>query len=153
MSQISPELYKKIHAAMPIPCIDAVICHENKVLLCIRTNKPAQGLWWFPGGRVLKGELLIDAVKRKVQEETGLEASDIKMLGTEETLFPDGPFGEPTHTINVVFRVNLSIPQDATIADGQHVKMCWFTDLPKDLHPYIQKYAERALEENNSDLP
>lgn len=129
---------------MPIPCVDAVICHKDETLLCMRTNKPAQGLWWFPGGRILKGELLLDAVTRKVKEETGLEIASIKMLGTEETLFEDGPFGEGTHTINSVFLVTPVMPDSATVADAQHEKIHWFKQLPENLHPYIQKYVDLA---------
>lgn len=131
---------------MPIPCVDVVLRHEEKVFLCKRVNKPAQGLWWLPGGRVMKGELLQDAARRKVKEETGFEITDLELLGTEETIFPDGPFGMPTHTINVIFRATVSTSQVTSVTDGQHDKMQWFTKLPEDLHPYIKKYVEKALQ-------
>ena len=48
------ELYKRIHKTMPIPCVDVVIRHKDRFLLCKRKNEPAKGLYWFVGGRVLK---------------------------------------------------------------------------------------------------
>ena len=52
---IPTELYARILQDMPIFCVDAIVLHHGKVLLVYRNNKPAQHLWWVPGGRVLKG--------------------------------------------------------------------------------------------------
>ncbi len=146
MQHIPDDLYRQIHASMPIPCADAVICHDKRVLLCKRTNNPAKGLYWFPGGRVLKDETLREAVMRKVREETGLEVTIEENLGVDETIFPDGPFGGPTHTINVVFAVTPTSTAIPASIDTQHSEMRWFDETElNSLHPYIQTYAQRAL--------
>ena len=80
VDQIPKNTYKKIHALMPIPCVDIVIVHNGAVLLGLRNNKPAQGTYWFPGGRVLKGETLFEAAQRKTKQETGLNIKIIKQL-------------------------------------------------------------------------
>ena len=146
MHNIPLSLYKKIHAAVPISCVDAIIVNKNKeVLLCHRTNKPALGSWWFPGGRVLKGETLNEAIVRKVKQETGLDVKIIKKLGTDETMFPDGPFGGPTHTINTVFLVTPK-PGGKIKADQQSDQLAWFKTLPKNPQPYIKKFMKIALD-------
>jgi len=66
---INPELYKKINETMPITAVDIILVKDGKFLLGKRNNKPVQNKWWLPGGRILKGELLKNAVKRKVKEE------------------------------------------------------------------------------------
>ena len=131
---------------MPIPCVDIVIVHNGAVLLGLRNNKPAQGTYWFPGGRVLKGETLFEAAQRKTKQETGLNIKIIKQLGADETIFPDGPFEGNTHTINVVF---LATCKEADIlkADSQNSDLKWFTKLPKNSPTYIKKFTKRAFEE------
>ena len=146
MSEHIPlELYKQIHASLPIPCVDAVILNTNKeVLLCHRLNKPAQGTWWFPGGRVLKGETMEDAIVRKVKQETNLDVDIVKQLGTDQTMFPDGPFGGPTHTINTVFLVTIKDHTDIH-PDIQSDQIQWFTTIPENSPEYIKKYIKLAL--------
>jgi colanic acid biosynthesis protein WcaH len=151
MTKIPDSLYQQIHSSMPIPCVDAVIIHDGQVLLGQRNNKPAQGQWWLPGGRVRKGETLQAAITRKVKEETGLNLETIKQIGTGETIFPDGPFGEPTHTINTYF---LAIPHTpiTLIPDLQHDNLQWFSDLPENIHPYVSTCINQAKAEYNLSL-
>ena len=146
MSEHIPlELYKQIHASLPIPCVDAVILNTNKeVLLCHRLNKPAQGTWWFPGGRVLKGETMEDAILRKVKQETNLDVDIVKQLGTDQTMFPDGPFDGETHTINTVFIVTPKNGGDLAV-DNQSDELQWFNKIPKNSAAYIKKYIKLAL--------
>ncbi len=60
------------------PAVGALVLHCGKVLLVLRANSPYKGEWAVPGGRVLPGETLQQAVEREVQEETGIvvRASD-----------------------------------------------------------------------------
>jgi ADP-ribose pyrophosphatase YjhB (NUDIX family) len=46
---------------------------RGRVLLVQRGRPPAQGLWSVPGGKVQWGEMLVDACRREVLEETGVE--------------------------------------------------------------------------------
>lgn len=131
---------------MPIPCVDIVIVNEGAVLLGRRVNKPAQGKYWFPGGRVAKGETLIKAAQRKAKEETGLTVKILKQLGTDETIFLDGPFDGPTHTINVVFLATFK-KGDELKTDRQNDTLEWFTTLPKNSPAYIKKFTTLALAE------
>ncbi|KAL7545925.1 hypothetical protein ACHAWF_009275 [Thalassiosira exigua] len=44
-------------------------------LLVQRGNEPNRGMWSFPGGRIEPGEGTLDAAKRELAEETGLEVA------------------------------------------------------------------------------
>ena len=57
--------------------VGALIIKDGKVLLVKRANEPNKGKWSIPGGVVKLGESLIDALKREIEEETGLK---IKVL-------------------------------------------------------------------------
>jgi colanic acid biosynthesis protein WcaH len=142
--EIPIKLYKQIHASMPIPCVDAVVVDGGKALLFRRTNQPAKGQYWFPGGRVYKGETLKEAVLRKVKEETGLDVKIISQLGNEETIFAEGPFDGPTRTINTVFLVKLK-KGDVIKIDSQHDDLKWVNKAPRESHTYIKKFIRAAL--------
>lgn len=135
--------YQKIHELMPILCVDLVLVRDKKVLLCKRTNKPAQGKFWLPGGRIHKGETFSEAVKRKLAQETGLTAQKVTRLDVAETMFVDGPFGSPTHTVNVIFLV--TVKKGDIKNDSQHDEWMWADQKTKNLDPYVKKYLKLAL--------
>jgi ADP-ribose pyrophosphatase YjhB (NUDIX family) len=45
---------------------------KKECLLVLRSSEPVKGVWWLPGGQLLKGESFFAAAKRKAQQETGL---------------------------------------------------------------------------------
>lgn len=136
---IPSELYALIIEHMPIPCVDVVVVHQNKALLVNRTNHPAKGEWWLPGGRVLKGELLVQTAKRKAREELGVEVHVGPLVHTEETIFLIGPTGIPVHTVNACFYVSPADSLSSISFDHQHDDFRWI-EMPDDsLHPYIKR--------------
>lgn len=63
-------------------CAVIVINKDSKVLLGKRKNSYKAGYYGLPGGRVDSQEKLIDATKRELFEETGLEANQLEFVGT-----------------------------------------------------------------------
>lgn len=57
----------------PVVGVGGVIVRDGLVVLVKRAHEPRRGEWSLPGGRVELGETLVDAVRREVLEETGLE--------------------------------------------------------------------------------
>ena len=57
----------------PIPAVAGVIVRDGEILLVRRGVEPSKGKWSVPGGSVEWGETLVEALKREVREETGLE--------------------------------------------------------------------------------
>ena len=81
----------------PLVSIDLIVKDERgRVLLGLRKNKPAQGFWFVPGGRIYKDEHIEQALARIGQEELGfaLDASAVKFLGVYEHLYEDNVFSE-----------------------------------------------------------
>jgi 8-oxo-dGTP pyrophosphatase MutT (NUDIX family) len=53
---------------------------EGKLLLLQKSMRKSEHLWDLPGGRIHKNEALEDALKREVDEETGLKILQIVPL-------------------------------------------------------------------------
>ena len=124
MSHINQIIYNQILENMPIICVDGVIINnENEILFLKRENEPAKNEWWFPGGRLLKNEKLEDAIIRKVKEETNLDVEVVKYIGTTETIFDNGPFDIPVHTVNFTYQLKL-VSIDIKI-DSHHSDYLW----------------------------
>jgi len=141
---IPTKIYRRIHTLVPIACVDAIVIHKGKFLMGKRMNKPARGKWWFPGGRIFKGETLRHAVLRIVKGETGLRARIVKCLGADEQFFKDGHFGTPIHTITVVFLTTAkSLPTHLTL-ESQHERFHWFSKIQKSWHPYVKRSLRLA---------
>ena len=58
----------------------AAIFDEEGRILCVRTNYAVK-TWTTPGGRVEPGESPLDALRREVLEESGLEVEPGELIG------------------------------------------------------------------------
>lgn len=126
------EDYKKIAAVLPILCVDVIIKNaKGECLLIKRANEPLKDQWWVIGGRVLMGESLEQAARRKVKEEVGLEIDDVKSIGYYEDAFETNPFGltTPLHSVSVVFSTVIEDKQRVTL-DYQSSDWKYSKELP-----------------------
>jgi len=67
---------------LPVPTLGVsgiVFNNQKQILLIQRNQPPAMGLWSIPGGKLEPGESLVEACKREIKEETGLD-TDIKNI-------------------------------------------------------------------------
>ena len=64
----------------PKVTVAAIILKKGKLLLEKRAIEPFKEYWCLPGGHIEKGESAIDAVKREIREETGLNVKSCKFL-------------------------------------------------------------------------
>lgn len=57
----------------PIVAVGGIVVRDGRVLLVQRGREPSTGRWTIPGGAVLVGERLQEAVVRELREECGIE--------------------------------------------------------------------------------
>ncbi len=136
MNLIAVEEYRKILEVLPILCVDIIAQNSaGEYLLIKRANEPKKDVWWVIGGRVLKGETLNEAVKRKVKEETALDVTDLKPIGYFELVQGANPFGLPFeyHTVSVVFSAVIDETQPILL-DKQSLGYKFSKDLPPDFY-------------------
>jgi colanic acid biosynthesis protein WcaH len=73
-SMLDGATFKTVIDSTPLISIDLVVRDgEGRVLLGQRLNRPAQGFWFVPGGRILKSESLSSAFRRLTLDELGIE--------------------------------------------------------------------------------
>lgn len=99
----------------PLVSIDLIVTDGNRrVLVGRRRNRPAQGTWFVPGGRIAKDESLDAAFRRIVHNELGVasvERSSSRFFGVFEHCYDDnfsGTQGFGTHYIVLAYAMSLS---------------------------------------------
>lgn len=128
--------------------IDLILMDEqNRVLLGQRTNAPARGYWFVPGGRILKDETTPEAAVRIVKRELGLDAlpAPLELQGIYDHIYEDSYFDPSVGTHYVVLACRCRIPSDLPITpDDQHESLQFFSvdDLlaSPDVHQYTKNY-------------
>lgn len=116
----------------PLVSIDLIIQNpEGKVLLGKRCNKPAQGYWFVPGGRILKNETIEQAIKRISNIELGfeIELKDVELIGAYDHIYDDNFAGaENINTHYVALGHKYQASHDITIVtDTQHNEIDWLS--------------------------
>lgn len=79
-------MYKKEHIVTSVVAV--IVDEEGRVLLTRRNIAPFQDLWVMPGGKIDLGEKILDALKREVHEEVGLEIEIQGLIDVFEHLTP-----------------------------------------------------------------
>ncbi len=127
--KIPSSLYELIIDVLPIASVEAIISKDNSLLFLRRKNSPAKGQWWFPGGRIRKGETLEEALYREVKEETGLEVIKSELVNVYSRIF------EERHDITIAYYCKCK-PDKITL-NKEHSAYKYFKKLPANIHPYL----------------
>lgn len=128
--------------------VDAVVFGYDQeagisVVLIKRKNEPFQKMWALPGGLVLNGESLDEAVNRELKEEAGI---DVNYL---EQLYSFGnPDRDPRNQVVSVSYFGLIRPQDYQLsAQTDAEDVAWFNikKLPSRLAFDHKKIIDTAI--------
>jgi len=100
--------------ATPALTVDCVLYDpRGRVLLIRRKNDPFEGGYALPGGFVDVGETIEDACRREVSEETGVTATDLRLVG----IYSDPKRDPREHTVSAVFLAVLDKPATPKAGD------------------------------------
>ncbi len=130
MKRLDVPTFSTIVAQTPLVSIDLVLRNNaGKVLLGQRNNRPAQGMWFVPGGRILKDEKISDAFTRLTVEELGVDipVENGRFLGVYEHFYPDNFTGEgfSTHYVVLGYQLTLELDLDR-LPHEQHRAYHWW---------------------------
>jgi colanic acid biosynthesis protein WcaH len=123
--------FLEIIDSTPLVSIDLILEDDNgDVLLGKRVNRPAQGYWFVPGGRIMKNEKLADAMKRISTIELGftVNISDAHLLGSFDHIYDDNRFAADrinTHYVVLAYKLN-ACDKLAVRPDYQHSEIKWW---------------------------
>jgi len=102
---------------------------DKSILFLRRNNDPVKGQWWFPGGRVRKGETLVEALNREVKEETGLEVIESELVNGYSRIF------DTRHDISIAYLCDCK--GEKIKLNNEHSEYKYFKKLPTNIHPYL----------------
>ncbi|WP_224214277.1 GDP-mannose mannosyl hydrolase [Vibrio metschnikovii] len=132
MQRLDKETFKTIVASTPLVSIDLIIRNScNQVLLGLRTNRPAQGFWFVPGGRIGKDETFEQAFLRLTELELGypIPLNDASFLGPYQHLYSDNFSGTDFSTHYVVLGYQLMLDLDLqALPVEQHQNYQWWDE-------------------------
>lgn len=122
---------------------------EDRILLLLRSknSKQFKHIWDLPGGKVDSSESREVALRRELNEETGLACDTLTELG--ERQFEVGE----THCIETLYSADLVGPSDVRLSD-EHEEYRWVTleslesgEIP--LLPCMAEFAQNCKELHN----
>lgn len=132
-------------ATMPQPCVELVVeGPEEGILLVKRTNRPAQWEWFWPGGRLYRGEDVRPAARRIAREELGIQVGVRDLLGVQSHFWAETSVEglDDRHTVNVVFLVEPVADDPDIELDEQHSDYRYLRERERGLHEYVQTYID-----------
>lgn len=126
---LSSEDLENVVKHTPLVSIDLLVHdYENNFLLGYRTNSPAKGYYFVPGGRILKDESLSSAFSRITKYELGIEIKieNSKFKGVYEHRYGDNFLNSDfsTHYIVLAYILNLEI-SNLKLPMDQHSDYVW----------------------------
>jgi colanic acid biosynthesis protein WcaH len=138
--------YAQVVQDLPICCVDIFVYNPNlkSYFLVLRKQKPVQGIWWYPGGRLFKGESFFECAQRKCKQEAGLDIEPVIVLDSYSTIFPDSEWNCQTHTINIAVFA-LCVQNELPDLDGNHEQWQWQPIDKWPEHPYLHDIYLRVL--------
>lgn len=146
---MNAEKFLEIVDSTPLVSIDIILKNASgEVLLGHRTNRPAQGYWFVPGGRIRKNETLRAALARISLVELGFEIAieHTRLLGAYDHIYEDnfhGVAGINTHYVALAHEFELPKGQMVD-SDSQHSEVKWWAVsdilISEDVHQNTKAY-------------
>lgn len=149
---LDAQTFLNVVANTPLVSIDFILQRGEKVLLGLRKNRPAQNFWFVPGGRILKGETIRQAIKSIAEKELGIARMiengqlNVTFYGTFEHFYEDCFVGEVASTHYVVLAHKIELPTDFAMpaVDEQHAEFRWWSIsemlASNKVHQYSKNY-------------
>lgn len=145
--KLDTDFYKEAVETLPIMCVDTFLVDsdEKNYFLVYRKNRPAKGIFWVPGGRMIKGETFFQSAERKCKEEIGITIEAKKVLGTYNLMFSDSEWDTPTHTPVVAVLALYDLQKGPVSLNDLHADGKWVPLFEPNNIDYIEKMRKKVV--------
>jgi colanic acid biosynthesis protein WcaH len=141
--------FKTVIASSPLVSIDFIVRNnKGKILLGERTNRPAKGYWFVPGGRILKDESFADAFERLIKIELGITTVASKFKGVYQHFYDDN-FSEEkftTHYVVLAYEIKFN-GELSSLPVKQHSNYYWLSEsellVSEKVHTHSKWYFQK----------
>ena len=141
---LDKNIFSQVVENTPLIAIDLLVQNDKKqILLGKRTNEPALGYWFVPGGRIFKDESLDDAFERTVEEELylNLQRTDAVFDKTYEHFYNNNVFNDNFSTHYIVLAHKITINKLPSV-NKQHSRYRWFEIEELLEHENVHNYTK-----------
>ncbi len=132
--RIPDEVFKEVLKWLPIMTSDFIVTRLNsssgkrEFLLGYRAEAPFKDAWFVTGGRLNWGETTMEACKRHLKRELGLEGVTPRFVGQVSVMNPESATRPLWHSIWNLHEV--FVAPDAVIKpNAENAKVGWFTKI------------------------
>jgi 8-oxo-dGTP diphosphatase len=124
----------------PLVGVSVLIKNGDRILLEKRDRDPGMGAWKAPGGHLEFGEDLEQTATREVEEEVGVNISNLKFRTITNDIFEDGS----KHYITIWMEATYESGEPQVKAPYEESEIGWFTwgSLPQPLYLPIRHLLE-----------
>lgn len=147
--KLAPEDFDDVVRLTPLVAIDLIVLSpDGRILVGWRSNEPAKGCFFTPGGRISKNETLAAAFRRISLAELGVEKqiTEARFVGVYEHFYATnnhGVAGFGTHYVVLAYELTAA-PQDMQLPKDQHGEFAWLTEAEllrrPDVHDNVKAY-------------
>jgi len=147
---------RKIVGTMPILVCGAstiVVNEKGEILLQLRKDNLH---WGYPGGVVDINEVVEEAAKRELQEETGIVAASMELFGvfSGEELYYVYPHGDEISNVDIVYVCkDYSGQPVADMVESVDVRFFAIDNLPDNISPPCKPALRKYLEGRHMKHP
>ena len=141
---LEPEEFDTVVRLTPLVAIDLIVrSPEGRILVGRRSNEPAKGSFFVPGGRISKNETLAAAFRRISLAELGLEQKieEARFLGVYEHFYATNNHqvaGFGTHYVTLAYELTSPV-RDLQLPKDQHDGFAWLTEAELRRSPEVHQ--------------
>ncbi len=140
---------RRKYPQQPVVGVGGVVIHQGRVLLVRRARPPLQHEWSIPGGALEVGETLLEALRREMKEETGLEVEPLGLLEVLDRIVRDQAERVRYHYVLIDYLCRARSAAARAASDVSECRWVAPSELAQyRLHPQTLRVVEKAFRQD-----